>query len=149
MKTGKFFELRFDKFQLRVPVGYWYAGYDTWVRLEGEEGIVGVTDFFQTKLGDIVYAAPAEGTFFEQDDVFATLESIKAMVDITIPATGELVSFNPALEEHPELIGEDPFGTGWIARLRLTDWEGDKLMLLPAKGYFELMEGKVAKEREG
>ena len=148
MKTGKFFELRFDKFQLRVPVGYWYAGYDTWVRPEGEEGVVGVTDFFQTKLGDIVYMGPVEATFFEQDDVFATLESIKAMVDITIPASGELVSFNPALEERPELISQDPFGAGWIARLRLTDWEDDQLMLLPAKAYFEVMQGKVAKERE-
>ncbi len=148
MKTGEFFELQFDKFQLRVPVGTWYAGYDTWVRREGEEGVVGVTDFFQTKLGDIVYVAPAEATFFEQDDVFATLESIKAMVDITIPATGELITFNPALDEHPELIGEDPFGAGWIARLCLTDWEGDKLMLLPARTYFELMQDKVARARE-
>lgn len=148
MKMSEFFELQFDKFRLRVPRGYWYAGYDTWVRVEGEEGVVGVTDFFQTKLGDLVYVAPADGASFEQDDVFATLESIKAMVDITIPVSGDLVEFNPALEEHPELIGQDPYGKGWIARLRLTDWEGDQLMLLPADAYFELMQDKVARARE-
>jgi len=148
VKTGEFFELQFEKFRLRVPLGYWYAGYDTWVRVEGDEGVVGVTDFFQTKLGDIVYVAPADGTSFEQDDVFATLESVKAMVDITIPASGELIAFNPALDEHPELIGQDPFGEGWIARLRLTDWEADREMLLPAKAYFGLMQDKVAKALE-
>ena len=148
MKTGEFFELQFDKFRLRVPLGYWYAGYDTWVRVEGEEGVVGITDFFQTKLGDIVYVAPAEATSFEQDDVFATLESVKAMVDITIPVSGELITFNPELEEHPERIGEDPFGSGWIARLRLTDWEADRQMLLSAEAYFRLMQDKVAKALE-
>ena len=70
------------------------------------------------------------------------------MVDITIPASGELIAFNPALDEHPELIGQDPFGEGWIARLRLTDWEADREMLLPAEAYFKLMQDKVAKALE-
>ena len=112
MKTAEFSELQFSKFRLRVPEGYWYAGYDTWVRVEGEEGVIGVTDFFQTKIGDIAYVNPAEEASFEQDDVFATLESIKAILDLTIPASGEVIAFNPALQEHPELVSQDPVRRG-------------------------------------
>lgn len=146
MKAQEFFELQFDKFALRVPKGYWYAGYDTWVKVEGDEALVGVTDFFQTKLGDILYIHPTEATSIEQDDVLATLESVKAAVDITAPASGEVVTFNHALDEQPQLIDKDPYGEGWIARLRLTDWEGDQIMLLSAEAYFKLMQDKVAKE---
>lgn len=148
MRTGDFFELQFEKFRLRVPKGYWHAGYDTWVKVESEEALVGVTDFFQTKLGDIAYISPVDATEIEQDDVLATLESVKAAVDITAPASGEIIAFNPALEKHPELINEDPYGEGWIARLRLTDWEADQEMLLSAEAYFDLMQDKVAKELE-
>jgi glycine cleavage system H protein len=148
VQTGEFYELQFDKFRLRVPKGYWYAGYDTWVRLDGNEAIIGVTDFFQTKLGDIVDVTPVEQDSFEQDDVFATLESIKAAVDLTIPASGTVVQFNHALDSHPELIEQDPFGHGWIVRLHLTDWEGDRAMLLSAEAYFQLMQEKVDKELE-
>ncbi|MGQ9681426.1 MAG: glycine cleavage system protein H [Anaerolineae bacterium] len=148
MKTTEFLELQFEKFRLRVPKGYWYAGYDTWVHVEGDEATVGVTDFFQTKLGDIVYVSPAAAATLEQDDVLATVESVKAAVDVTVPASGEVVAFNPALEVHPELISQDPYGQGWIARLRLTDWEGDQGMLLSPEAYFKLMQDKVAKEQE-
>ena len=148
MKTTEFLELQFEKFRLRVPKGYWYAGYDTWVHVEGDEATVGVTDFFQTKLGDIVYVSPVAAATIEQDDVLATVESVKAAVDVTVPASGEVVAFNPALEVHPELISQDPYGQGWIARLRLTDWEGDQGMLLSPEAYFKLMQDKVAKEQE-
>ena len=148
MKTAEFLELQFEKFRLRVPKGYWYAGYDTWVHVEGDEATVGVTDFYQTKLGDIVYVSPADVTTIEQDDILATVESVKAAVDITTPASGEIIAFNPALEAHPELISRDPYGEGWIARLRLTDWEADQGMLLPPDAYFKLMQDKVAKELE-
>ena len=146
MKGQEYFELQFDKFALRVPKGYWYAGYDTWVRVEGEEAFIGVTDFFQTKLGDILYVDPAPVTSIEQDDVLATLESVKATVDITSPASGEVIAFNPALKDQAQLVSTDPYGAGWIARLQLTDWDGDRAMLLSAEAYFKLMQDKVAKE---
>ena len=148
MEAKEYFELQFEKFALRVPKGYWYAGYDTWVKVEGEEALVGVTDFFQTKLGDVLYVDPAETTSLEQDDVLATLESVKATVDITSPASGEVITFNPALNDRPQLVSQDPYGEGWIARLRLTDWEADRAMLLSAEAYFKLMQDKVAKELE-
>ncbi len=148
MKAEEFLELQFEKFALRVPKGYWYAGYDTWVKVEGDEALVGVTDFFQTKLGDIVYFSPVEAAALEQDDVLGTIESIKAAVDLTAPASGAVIAFNQALEAHPELISKDPYGEGWIARLRLSDWEADQAMLLSSEAYFKLMQDKVAKELE-
>ena len=148
MKTFDYLELQFEKFALKVPRNYWYAGYDTWVMLEGDEALVGVTDFFQTKLGDILYVNITAEDTVEQDDVLATLESVKAAVDITMPATGDIIARNTELDKHPELIGQDPFGAGWIVRIRLTDWEADKAMLLSAEGYFKLMQDKVAKELE-
>ena len=148
MKAAEFLELQFDKFRLRVPKDCWYAGYDTWVRVEGDEALVGVTDFFQTKLGDIVGLAAVENASLEQDDVLATLESVKAAVDITVPASGKIITFNKALDDRPELVNQDPHGDGWIARLRLTDWQADQAMLLSPERYFKLMQDKVAKELE-
>lgn len=148
MRTSRYLELQFEKSSLKVPQDYWYAGYDTWVKLEGDEALVGVTDFFQTKLGDILYVSVTEENSVEQDDVLATLESVKATIDVTVPATGEIIARNTELDAHPELIARDPFGAGWIVRLRLTDWEADKAMLLTAEGYFKLMQDKVAKELE-
>jgi glycine cleavage system H protein len=146
VRTATYFELQFDKFGLRVPQGHWYAGYDSWARLEGDEVVVGITDFYQTKLGDLVFFDPVDGEEFEQDDVFVTLESIKATVDVTIPVSGELIAFNPALQERPELVNLDPYGEGWIARLRPTMWEDDRIMLLDAEAYFNVMQDKVARE---
>jgi glycine cleavage system H protein len=142
--TEESLELQYDKFLLHVRRGYWYAGYDTWVRVEGEEAAIGITDFFQTKLGDVVCLDPNSATAFEQDDVFATLESAKATVDLAVPASGEVMAFNTALDTQPELINQDPYGQGWIVRIRLTDWEADQAMLLSPEAYFKLMQGRVA-----
>ena len=138
-------EYQYDKYHFRLPADCLYAAYDTWVRVEGDEAVVGITDFLQTKMGDIAFAEAPIETSFEQDDILATLESTKATVDVTAPASGELIAFNEELDEHPELINQDPYGKGWIARLRLTDWEGDRAMLLSPEAYLELMKDKVAK----
>jgi glycine cleavage system H protein len=138
-------EYQYDKYHFQVPTDCLYAAYDAWVRVEGDEAVVGITDYLQTKMGDIAFAEMPSASAFEQDDILATLESTKATVDVTSPASGELIAFNTDLEEHPELINEDPYGKGWIARLRLTDWEADRAMLLSPEAYFELMKEKVAK----
>lgn len=144
MATEESIELQYDKFLMRVPRGLWYAAYDTWVKIEAEEATIGITDFLQTKVGDVVYLSPNSGTAFEQDDVFASLESGKATVDLAIPASGTVLAFNAALDDHPELINQDPYGKGWIVRIRLTDWAADQAMLLSPEAYFKLMQGRVA-----
>jgi len=147
MKQDQYFELSFDKFHLRVPHGYWYAGYDTWVKIDGETAYVGMTDFIQTKVGDILFFTPVETDTFEQDDILGTVESIKATIEITMPVSGKVIALNPELDKNPELIAEDAYGEGWIAHVSLTNWEEDKIMLLPAEKYFELMQQKVENAR--
>jgi glycine cleavage system H protein len=142
--TDDVLELQYDKFLLRVPKGLWYAGYDTWARVEGQEATVGITDFFQTKLGDILYVTPEPETSFEQDDILATVESSKAAVDLTIPVSSQVIAFNAALDGQPELVNQDPYGAGWIVRLRLTDWEADRAMLLSPEAYYKVMQVRVA-----
>lgn len=146
MLTGEYLELQFEKFALRLPKGLWYAGYDTWVRVEGDEAVIGVTAFFEKHVGDILYIEPAQVTSLEQDDVLATVESVKATVDITCPASGDVVTFNPRLQTEAGLLNQDPYGEGWIARIRLSDWEADRSMLLSPEAYLRVMQGKVAKE---
>lgn len=143
MKTSEFYELSFDKFGLKVPKGYWFAGYDTWAKVDGNQATVGITDFLQTKMGDVAFFTPSEDQVLEQDDVLGTIESIKATIDLTMPASGRVVEYNPRLKEHPEVISEDPYGDGWIVKVELSDWEADRTMLLPADKYFELMQEKV------
>jgi glycine cleavage system H protein len=142
--TEEIIELQYDKFTLRVRKDLWYAAYDTWVKVEGDEATIGITDFFQTKLGDIVYLNPNSGTAFEQDDVFATVESGKATADLAIPASGTVMAFNTALDDHPELINQEPYGKGWMVRVRLTDWQADQPMLLSPDAYYKLMQERVA-----
>ena len=143
MKTSEFYELSFDKFGLKVPKGYWFAGYDTWAKVDGNQATVGITDFLQTKMGDVAFFTPSEDQVLEQDDVLGTIESIKATIDLTIPVSGKVIRFNPQLVDHPEIISNDAYGDGWIVELELSDWEGDKTMLLPSEKYFELMQDKV------
>ena len=143
MKTSEFYELSFDKFNLKVPKGYWFAGYDTWAKVEDNHAKVGITDFLQTKMGDIAFFTPSDTDTLEQDDILGTVESIKATIDLTIPVGGKVIRFNPQLVDHPEIISMDAYGDGWIVELELSDWEGDKAMLLPAEKYFELMQEKV------
>ena len=143
MKTSEYYQLSFDKFNLKVPKGYWFAGYDTWAKVEDNHARVGITDFLQTKMGDIAFFTPSDSELLEQDDVLGSVESIKATVDLTMPVGGKVIRFNPKLVDHPEIISEDPYGEGWIVELELSDWEGDKVMLLPTEKYFELMQDKV------
>lgn len=143
MKTEEFFELVVDKFKLRVPKGYWYAGYDTWAKVEGMTAMVGITDFLQTKLGDILFFTPEKATEFEQDDILGSIESIKAAIELTMPVSGKLIAFNQSLQDHPELLSQDPYGEGWIVKVDLTDWENDQVMLLSPEKYFSVMQEKA------
>ena len=146
MEAREFFELQFEKFRLRVPKGLWYAPYDTWARIEGDEAVVGITDFLQTKTGDIAYVIPEGEAEFEQADMFCSLESFKATIDLTIPVSGTVIAFNSALDQNPEMVNEDPFEAGWIMRVHLSAWEEDQELLLTPEQYFKAMEEKVARE---
>ena len=107
-----------------------YTSEHEWMRVEGEEAYVGITDYAQSELGEIVFVdIPTLGEVVAQGEVFGSVEAVKTVSDLNMPATGEVLELNEELEAHPELVNEDPYGKGWMVRIRLTDpSELDKLM---------------------
>lgn len=99
-----------------------YTSEHEWIRAEGEEAYVGITDYAQSELGEIVFIdIPTLGETLVQGEVFGSVEAVKTVSDLNMPAGGEVLALNEALEAHPELVNEDPYGEGWMVRIRLTD----------------------------
>jgi glycine cleavage system H protein len=112
---------------LNIPEDLLYTKSHEWVRIEGDTATIGITDHAQDELGDIVFVElPEEGDAFDAGESFGTVESVKAVSDLYAPVGGEVVEVNSALEDAPENINEDPYGEGWIVKLRTTD-EADLL----------------------
>ncbi|NLF65148.1 MAG: glycine cleavage system protein GcvH [Chloroflexi bacterium] len=107
-----------------------YTRDDEWVRVEGEEAVVGISDYAQNSLSDIVYLElPSVGDRFGKGDSFGVVESVKAAADLYMPVSGEVIAVNEALVDRPELVNEDPYGEAWMVRVRLDDSsELDELM---------------------
>ena len=107
-----------------------YTSEHEWIRVEGEEAYVGITDYAQSELGEIVFVdVPTVGEVVAQGEVFGSVEAVKTVSDLNMPATGEVLEVNEELDGHPELVNEDPYGKGWMVRIRLTDpSELDSLM---------------------
>jgi glycine cleavage system H protein len=101
-----------------------------WVRTEGDEGVFGITWYAQDALGEVVwYEPPAVGSTVSKDAPYGELESVKAVSDVYSPASGEVLAVNPTVQERPETINDDPYGEGWLIRVRLSDTaELDALM---------------------
>jgi glycine cleavage system H protein len=105
-----------------VPENAKYLESDEWIRVEGGEAVVGITDYAQDKLSDVVFVElPDVGKTFAKGAVFGVVESVKAAADLKMPAGGEIVAVNDALVDTPETVNEDPFGAGWMVRIKLTD----------------------------
>lgn len=107
---------------ISTPADLKYAKSDEWLRLEGDTATVGISDFAQDQLNDIVFVElPEVGKTVSKGEAFGVVESVKAASDLYAPISGTVTEVNTALEDSPELINSDPFGKGWIARLRVTD----------------------------
>ena len=124
---------------MNVPEDLKYTKDHEWVRVEGESVVVGVTDFAQKELGDIVYVdVDTEGDNMEKEEVFGSVEAVKTVSDLMMPVTGEIVAFNEVLEDEPELVNNDPYGDGWMIKVLVSDFtELDSL--LSADQYKELV----------
>ncbi|HVD34718.1 MAG TPA: glycine cleavage system protein GcvH [Rubrobacter sp.] len=110
-----------------MPEDLQYTKSHEWVRIEGDTATIGITDHAQEELGDVVFVElPDEGATFDAGESFGTVESVKAVSDLYTPVGGEIVEVNSALEDAPENINEDPYGEGWIVKLRTSD-EADLL----------------------
>ena len=122
---------------MSVPEELQYTRSHEWVRTEGDTATIGITDHAQEELGDIVFVElPEEGATFDVGDAFGTVESVKAVSDLYAPVGGEVVEVNEVLNDTPEKINEDPYGDGWIIKLRASG-DGD---LLSASDYERLLE---------
>ncbi len=112
-----------------------YTSEHEWIRVEGEEAYVGITDYAQSELGEIVFVdVPTVGETVAQGEVFGSVEAVKTVSDLNMPATGEVLEVNDELEAHPELVNEDPYGKGWMVRIRMSD-PGELDSLMDAAAY--------------
>lgn len=124
---------------MNVPENLKYTKDHEWVRVEGEEAFIGVTDFAQGELGDIVFVeVETEGEELDKEEVFGTIEAVKTVSDMFMPVGGEVLEFNEKLEDAPDLINSDPYGEGWIIKIKLDD-TAELEELLSAEAYKELL----------
>lgn len=107
---------------MSIPAELKYTKDHEWVRIEGDIATVGITHFAQGELGDIVYVeVETVDESLDKDEVFGTVEAVKTVSDLFLPLTGEIVAFNEALEDDPELVNKDPYGEGWMIKLKIAD----------------------------
>ncbi|MFI3262123.1 MAG: glycine cleavage system protein GcvH [Rikenellaceae bacterium] len=124
---------------MNVPSNLKYSKDHEWIRVEGEEAYVGITDFAQDQLGDIVFVdVITVGETLEKDEVFGSIEAVKTVSDAFIPVAGEVLEFNEALNDAPETVNSDPYGDGWMIKIKITN--ADQLAeLLSAEDYTKLI----------
>jgi len=124
---------------MNVPENLFYTKDHEWLKVEGGFGIVGVTDFAQGELGDVVFIEiETMGETLKKEEVFGTIEAVKTVSDMFMPVGGEIIEVNPALEESPEVVNKDPYGKGWMIRIKMSD-PAEVKSLLSAESYKALL----------
>ncbi|WP_086477027.1 glycine cleavage system protein GcvH [Arenibacter amylolyticus] len=115
---------------MNVPSELKYTKDHEWVKIEGDTATIGITDFAQGELGDIVYVeVETLDETLDKDEVFGSVEAVKTVSDLFLPLSGEIVAFNESLEDEPEIVNSDPYGAGWIIKVKFSDAsEIDELM---------------------
>lgn len=120
---------------MSIPAELKYTKDHEWVKVEGDTAIVGITDYAQGELGDVVFVElPEVGDAVEQDESFGTIEAVKAVADLFSPLSGEVVEVNGELEDDPEIVNKEPYGKGWMVKIKLSD-EGELNTLMDAAAY--------------
>ncbi|MCD6154371.1 MAG: glycine cleavage system protein GcvH [Candidatus Verstraetearchaeota archaeon] len=128
--------MRVDEYEIKEEL--YYTKDHEWVKIVEEEAIIGITDYAQKELRDIVYVdLPEMGRKVKQGEKLCEVESVKAVSEVYSPVSGEVVEVNERLEDSPELINQDPYGDGWIAKLKPENLEGDMENLMNAEEYAE------------
>ncbi|MFJ1425306.1 glycine cleavage system protein GcvH [Capnocytophaga canimorsus] len=124
---------------MNIPSELKYTNDHEWVRIEGDVAVVGITDFAQRELGDIVYVeVETQGETLDKEEVFGTVEAVKTVSDLFLPLSGEIIEFNASLEENPEQVNADPYGDGWMIKVKIAD-PSQVETLLSAQAYKELI----------
>lgn len=126
---------------MNIPSELKYTKDHEWIKMDGDVATIGITDFAQGELGDIVYVeVETVDETMDREEVFGTVEAVKTVSDLFLPVSGEIIEFNESLEEEPEKVNDDPYGEGWMIRIKISDTSelGD---LLDAEAYKELIGG--------
>lgn len=115
---------------MNIPANLKYTDDHEWIRIEGETAIVGITDFAQSELGDIVFVdIQSQGESLAKGEVFGTIEAVKTVADTMMPVSGEVIEVNEELEGAPETVNSDPYGKGWMIKIKISDpSEADSLL---------------------
>ena len=124
---------------MNTPANLRYTSEHEWIRVEGNEAFVGITDYAQSELGEIVFVdVNTVGETVAQGDVFGSVEAVKTVSDLNMPVSGEVLEFNEALNDQPELVNKDPYGEGWMVKITVND-PAELNNLLDAAGYQKLI----------
>ena len=124
---------------MEIPLNLKYTKDHEWISVDGKIATVGITDFAQRELGDIVYVeVETVGESLNTDDIFGTVEAVKTVSDLFLPIAGKIIEFNESLDNTPEDVNNDPYGTGWMIKMEIDDIEGVN-NLLSAQQYKELI----------
>lgn len=125
---------------MNIPENLKYTKDHEWIKVNGEEAYVGITDYAQNELGDVVFVEiETEGEKLDKEEVFGTVEAVKTVSDIFMPISGEVEEVNPKLEDTPEIVNKDPYGEGWLIKVKISD-KSELDDLLDASKYKELTE---------
>lgn len=131
--------LHLNCIKMNIPSDLKYTKDHEWVRVEGDTAIIGITDFAQSELGDIVFVEiETEGETLDQEEVFGSIEAVKTVSDLFMPVSGEVTEFNEALEANPEVVNSDPYGDGWMVKVAISD-ASQLDGLLTAEAYEDLI----------
>ena len=124
---------------MNIPANLKYTKDHEWVSIDGDVATIGITDFAQGELGDIVYVEiETEGETLDGEEVFGSVEAVKTVSDLFMPLSGEIIEFNSELEANPEFVNNDPFGKGWMIKVKMSD-VSEVANLLDAAGYEALV----------
>jgi glycine cleavage system H protein len=107
---------------MKIPEDLLFSKEHEWIRIDGDTGVIGISDFAQSELGDVVFIEiETLGETLSRGDVFGTIEAVKTVSDMFMPVGGEILEVNPELENSPDLVNKDPYGEGWMIKIRITD----------------------------
>lgn len=125
---------------MNIPENLKYTKDHEWIKVDGDEAYVGITDYAQNELGDVVFVEiETEGESLDKEEVFGTVEAVKTVSDIFMPISGEVMEVNSKLEDSPEIVNKDPYGEGWLIKVKISD-KSELDDLLDASKYKELTE---------
>ena len=142
-----FLETTVDKFTFKVATDRFYNAEGVWAKEENGRVRIGLSDFVQQRSGDVAFAEiKPVGTALAVGEELAVIETIKVNITYASPVNGKIVEVNPAMNDAPEAINQDPYGAGWLAMMNVADWDAQRVKLLDPQSYFKIMKGQAEEE---